>query len=221
MRRSIAVMTVAVVAGILPAQEARPGGTQPGQVLPGPFLSYVVTGPARKPSPEGVLPEERQNLGDVGRIGKIHDFVTRFGLDPSVVVFSHEPPPAADQPLGKLFQALNQAVDKYKHDRLHAGGIFLTLKGDFHQDESQQAQIKQIETFAQQLHLQNVPLAIDRAESERTKAFQIPADATVMVLVYVNQTVKARFVFTAEKPLDDAGVQAVLAAVSTMVGAKK
>src|SRR5581483_1159633 len=221
MHRSLAVlMAGSVCTGLLVANDDRPGGAQPGQVLPGPFSAYVVTGVERQPSPEGVLPAERENLGDVARVGKFHDFVTRFGLDPTVAVFSHEPP-AADQPLGKLVKALDQAVDSHKNARLHAFAIFLTLKGEFLQDEAQPGQIKQIEGFAQQLQLKNVPLALDRTESDRTRAYQIPAEASVVVLVYVNQTVRDRFTFTADKPLDDSGVQAILAAVNKVTGAKK
>ena len=51
-----------------------------------------VTGPMPPASPEGLLPEERQNLGDPGRVQKFHDFVTRYGLDPVVAVFAHERP---------------------------------------------------------------------------------------------------------------------------------
>src|SRR5262249_56972515 len=105
--------------------------------------------PPRPASPEGLLPEERQNLGDPGRVQKFHDFVTRYGLDPVVAVFSHEPPPAADHPLAKLFKQLDQAVEKYRTGRLHAFGIFLTLRGEFHRDETLSSQVKQIEAFAQ------------------------------------------------------------------------
>jgi hypothetical protein len=221
MRQTTALLVAGgVLTALFAAQEARKGGTQPGQVLPGPFPAYVVTGQQIQPPPDGILSEERQNFRDDARIGKFHDFVTRFGLDPTVAIFSREAPPAADQPLGKLLKALDQAVDKNRNARLHAFAIFLTLKGEFFQDEAQQAQIKQIETLAQQLQLKNVPLALDKAESERTKAYDIPADASVVVLVYINQTVQARFAFTTDKPLDDAGVQSVLAAMNKMTAAK-
>jgi hypothetical protein len=222
MVRSLAVLVAGgVLAGLVCAQEASTGGTQDRQVLPGPFPAYVVTGQVTQPPADGVMSEERQNFRDVGRIGKFHDFVTQYGLDPTVAIFSHDAPPSADQPLGKLLQGLNQAVDKNRGARLHAFAVFLTLKGEFLQDESQSAQIKQIESGAEQLKLNNVPLALDRTESGRTKAYGIPADASVVALVYVRQTVQARFTFTVAKPLDDAGVQAVLDATNKMIGARK
>ena len=123
---------LSLFAGLVVAQEGQPG-TQPGQVLPGPFRAYVVTGPETKAPAEAVQPEERQNLGDTNRIGKFHDFVTRYGLDPTVGVFAREIP-AVDQPLGKLLQALDQAVERHRPARLHAYGIILTLKGEYFED---------------------------------------------------------------------------------------
>jgi hypothetical protein len=214
------VLAGGLFASLVAAQDAKPAGTEPGQVLPGPFRALVVTNPDAPKLPEGVMSEDRTNLGDLARVGKFHDFVTRYSVDPTVAVFSRELP-AVDQPLGKLFQALDQAVGKNRNARLHAFGIFLTLKGDFLQDVQQPVQIKQIQDFAEQLKLQNVPLALDRAETERAKLYSIPPEATAVVLAYVNQTVQARHVFTADKPLDDAAIQAVLADVSKLVGAKK
>src|SRR5689334_11830850 len=196
MVRSLAVLVAGgVLAGLVCAQEASTSGTQDGQLLPGPFPAYVVTGQVTQPPADGVMSEERQN--------------------------SRDAPPSADQPLGKLLQQLNGAVDKNRGARLHAFAVFLTLKGEFLQDESQSAQIKQIESCAEQLKLNNVPLALDRTESGRTKAYGVPADASVVALVYVRQTVQARFTFSAAKPLDDAGVQAVLDATNKMIGARK
>jgi hypothetical protein len=134
MFRTLAVTMLGLTGIGLAVAQDRKVGTQPGETLPGPFRAYVVTGPTPPASPEGLLPEERQNLGDPGRVQKFHDFVTRFGLDPVVAVFTHEPPPAADQALAKLFKDLDQAVEKYRTARLHTFGIFLTLRGEFHRD---------------------------------------------------------------------------------------
>ncbi len=208
-------------AGLVAGQDAKPTGTQPGQVLPGPFPALVVFNPDAPKPPEGVLSEDRSNLGDLARVGKFHDFVTRYGIDPTVAVFSRELPQGGDTPLGKLFRALDNAVGKHRNTRLHAFGIFLTLKGEFLQDVAQPAQTKQIQDFAAQLQLKHVPLALDRTESERTKAYDIPADATVVALVYVTQTVQARHAFTADKPLDDSAIQAILGDVNKAIGATK
>jgi hypothetical protein len=180
-----------------------------------------VTGETPKPSAEGLLPSERQNLGDYGRIGKYHDFVTRFGLDPTVGVLTRLPAPAADQPLAKLIQALDRAVDANKLARLHAWAVFLGLKDEFLKDETQSAQVKQIEAFAQSAGLKHVPLALDLADSERTRAYSIGPDTAVTVIAYVNQKVVARWDFTNDKPLDDAAVKTILDEVQKLVSRKK
>jgi hypothetical protein len=218
-RKLAVVLAVALLAGLAAAQESRTG-TEPGQVLPGPFRVYVVTGQPRRPAPEGVQSEERQNLGDVGRIGKFSDFVTRNGIDPTVAVFSREIP-TPDQPLAKLLQALDQAVERNRAARLHAFGIFLTLKGEYFEDESWAAQVKQIEALAQQLQLKDVPLAFDKAESERTRAYGITPETQVLVLVYVSQTVQARFAFGPNNPLDANAIPKIMDAVNKMLAAQK
>jgi hypothetical protein len=220
MRRTLAVVgLVGMLAGLVAAQEIQ-SGTQPGQVLPGPFRAFAVTGQESKPMTEGVLSEERQNLGDVARVGKIHDFVTRYGLDPTVAVFAREIP-SADQPLGKLLKSLDQAVEKNRAARLRAFAIFLGLKAPFYQDETQPEKIKAIQALAQQLQLNNVPLALDLAESERTKAYQLAPEAMAVVLLYVNQKVQARYAFGADKALDDGAVQEIMAEVTKLIGARR
>jgi hypothetical protein len=219
-RRILTVVLAGGLAAFVAAQDAKTG-TQPGQVLPGPFRALVVVNPDAPKQPEGVLSEDRANLGDLARVGKFHDLVTRYGVDPAVGVFSRELPQGGDTPLAKLVKALDEAVGKSRNARLHAYAIFLTMKNDFTQDVNQPVQIKKIQDFAEQVQDKNVPMGLDRAESERTKAYDLPADASVVVLTYVNLTVKTRHAFTADRPLDDAAVQAILGDVNSLIGRKK
>jgi hypothetical protein len=220
MHRLLAIVSAGIaLAGWAAAQEKQTG-TQPGQTLPGPFPALVVTGPAL-PKTDEVLSEERRNLGDPGRVGKVHDFVTRYGLDPTVAVFSREAPPAPDQPLGQLLKALDEAVQKNARARLRAFGVFLTLRGEYFRDEAQGEQVKQIQAFGQQLQLTGVPLALAQAESPQTKAFGIAPGHTVTVLVYDDQIVRNRLEFTPDKALDEAGVKAVLDAVNSVVARRR
>src|SRR5262245_15242449 len=221
MLRTLALTTLGLaLAGLASAQNVKVG-TQPGDTLPGPFRAYVVAGEKPTTPPGTVLSEDRQNLGDPGRVSKFHDFVTRYGLDPVAAVFVRDNPPGIDQPLAKLFKELDKAVEKHRNARLHAFGVFLTLKGEFFKDDQQGAQVKAIEAFAQQAQIKNVPLAIDQSESERTKAYQLGLEQVVAVVVYNNLKATARFSFTLDKPLDDAGVQAVMAEVHKLVALKK
>ena len=151
MRRMMSVLVVGIVLTIASGQTVR--SQEVGKDMPGPFRVFVVTGEEPKPSSEGLLPSERQNHGDYGRIGKYHDFVTRFGLDPTVAIISRQPPPAIDQPLGKLIQTLDQAVEKNKLAKLHGWVAFLGLKDDYLKDESRSAQIKAIDAFSKALNL--------------------------------------------------------------------
>src|SRR5439155_8605609 len=136
-------------------------------------------------------------------------------------LFGQDPPPDADQAVPELVKELDQAVEKYRTGRLHAFGVFLTLRGEFHRDEALSSQVKQIEAFAQQAGLKNVPLAIDQVESERTKAYQIAPVDLVTVIIYTNQTVKARYSYTADKPIDEAGVRTIMAEVTKLVAPKR
>ena len=197
MRRSL-VLLLAVAA--VAASDQPKTGTEPGNVLPGPFRCYTVTG---------------------ARAGKFHDFVTEYGLDPAVAVFFREPIPSEDQPLGKLLQQLNATVGASRGGRFHAFGVLLALKDEFIKDEARGTFIDGLEKLSAKLNLQNVPLGLERIESEQTKRYNLPADAAVVVLVYNQQIVQARFTFSADKPFDDAALSAVMAEVGKLTGKKK
>jgi hypothetical protein len=220
MSRVLTIVLTGTLLGGLAIGQGKPVGTQPGQVLPGPFTALIVTNPDAPKPPDGVVSEDRSNLGDLARVGKFHDLVTYYGLDPTVAVFSRQLP-KADQPLAKLLQGLDQEVVKHRSDRMHAFAVFLSLQGPFAEDAGQPRQVKQIKDLAEQLKLAATPLALDRTESEQAKAYDIPADATAVVLIYVNQTVQARHVFGANKPVDDAAIQAILDEVNKLIRAKK
>jgi len=210
---------IVLVGLALPIMAADPAskGVEPGQVLPGPFNAFVVVGGPKPPPTDPIQTEDRQNYGDPSRANKFHCLVTRFGLDPTVAIFTREAPSADDQPLAKLIKSLDDTVQKNRAARLHAFAIFLRLKDDFLKDDARIPQVNQIRDFAAKLELKDFPLAIDQAESDRTKAYKISADDTVTVLLYENLQVTARFVFTTEKPLDEAGVKAIEDAVKKLI----
>ncbi|MFL5329966.1 MAG: hypothetical protein ACJ8C4_13760 [Gemmataceae bacterium] len=214
------VSVVAIVACVIPALAADPPkGVEPGQVLPGPFNAFVVFGGPKPPPPQGEPTQttERLNFGDPSRANKFHDLITRFNLDPTVALFIREAPPAEDQPLVKLIKSLDDTVQKNRNSRLHAFGIFLRLNNEFLKDDTRIPQMNQIKEFGTRLELKEFPLAIDQVESDRTKAFKIAADDQVTILIYENLKVRDRFVFTSEKPLDEAAAAKVLESVKAMI----
>jgi hypothetical protein len=212
MIRGLALLTVMVGVG---AQD--PTGTEPGQVLPGPFNAYVVFGGPRQQASEKVQTEERRNFADPTRAGKHHDLVTRYGLDPVVAVFTRAAPPAEDAPLAQLLKSLDAAVQKNRDARLHAFAVFLRLRQEFLLDDTRIPQARAIEQFATRLDLKEVPLALTQAENERTKAYNLAAEAETTVIVYENLKVRAKFTFTADKPLDDAALKAIEAEIQKTV----
>lgn len=190
---------------------------EPGQVLPGPFSAYVVFGGQKPPANEPVQTEDRQNFADPSRAGKHSDLVTRCGLNPTVAVFTRDEPPADDAPLGKLLKALDAGVVKHRNSRLHAFAVFLRLRREFLKDDDRIPQTKAIEAFATKAEIKHIPLALDEAESKRTEAWKLKADDQTTIVLYVNHKVKSKFTFTADKPLDEAGVQKVLEAVNQLI----
>lgn len=216
MRGSVAAV-VAVIGVTAAVADAPKTGTDPGQVIPGPFSAYVVAGGPAQPPSEPVQTDDRRNYADSARAGKFHDLVTRYGLDPVVAVFIREPAPAENQPLGQLLKTLDGAVQKHKDARLHAFAVFLGLKQDFLKDETRVAQVRRIEEFANKAGIKEMPLALDLAESERSKKFDLAPGNTVTVLIWSNHVVFAKFAFTADKPLDEAVVKTVLAEVEKLV----
>jgi hypothetical protein len=212
-----ALVVMSVLAGMTIAADPPASGTEPGNVLPGPFSAYVVFGGTKVKPAEAIQTEERQNDGDKTRAFKHHDLVTRFGLDPTVAVFTREAVPGDDAALGKLLKQLDDSVQKYRNSRLRSFTVFLRLKDEFLKDDDRIPQARAIEQYATKAAIKDTPFALDQAESERTKKWNIGADDQVVVIVYQNLKVRARFAFTADKPLDDAGVQAVMAEVQKIV----
>jgi len=219
LRTFFAIVTIVGMAHSVVADEPAKG-VEPGQVLPGPFNAYIVFG-GPKPKPpvnEPTQTVERVNHGDPSRAGKFHDLVTRYGLNPTVAIIAREAPPAEDQPLAQLIKWLDQSVQKNRNERLHAFAIFLRLNNDFLKDDTRIPQINQIKDFATKLDLKETPLAIDLAESDRTKAFRIGGEDAITVLVFDDHLkVRNRFVFTADKPLDEAGIKSIQDAVSKLI----
>jgi hypothetical protein len=183
---------------------------QEGQQLPSPFNVWAVTG------------ERAQHF---------HDFVTDYGLNPTVAVIALQPPTSPQDPLAVLLQKLNGMVVANKDAKLGAYAIFLNLDNPFYQDKDREKKVAEIESLSnkQQLSLTNVSLGLSYPDEKSVKAYGIitrddPVNMIkkheITVLVYHKQKVLKRFVFTEDKKLDDAAIRDVFAAAEKMLPAK-
>lgn len=204
--RGLSVMTM-ILMGATAAPTQEPGNVstaQEGQLLPGPFRVYAVTG-------------QRPQL--------MHDFITERGLKPTVAVFALQPPPSPQDPLAVLLQKLNAAAVAHGNRQFGAFAIFLTLKRDFYEDPDRMKRVAELEGLDKQLGLAQLPLGLSYPEAAPVKQYAIitrddPVNSIrrhlVTVLVYDRHRVLKRFTFTEEKPLTEEGIQQVFAAVERL-----
>ena len=144
----------------------------------------------RSRRPEGLLPTERQNYGDHGRVGKFHDFVTRYGLDPAVAVIAtgDRPPPTSRSASCSRCSTRPSNGTKRPAPRL---GRLLGYQGRFPQGRIAKRAGEERRSVGRRAKIKHVPLGIDLAadqpNNDRAKRYGIAADATVTVILYSNQ----------------------------------
>ncbi len=204
--------TIALIvsAGLAAAQQPAASTGQEGQLLPGQFRVYAVTG---------------------ARAQFMHDFVVERDLDPTVAVIALQTPTNPQDPLAVLLQKLNQFAAANKASRFGAFAIFLTLNKGFYEDPDRQKKVGDLESLNKQLSLTDLPLGLASPDAEPVKKYGIiaaddPLNASlkkhqVTVLVYNKHKVEKRFVFSEDKKLDEAGIRDILAAAEKVLPAKK
>jgi hypothetical protein len=188
---------------LLPAQEKdAPKSTgQVGQMLPGPFPSYNVTG---------------------NRAKTFHCLIIEHELNPTVAVFcvnvdAKQPP----EPLKTLLTKLEALAAANKAAKFGAFAIFLNLEKEFYQDNSREGKIADLEGLSESLKLKDVLLGLERPDCPAAVNYGIGKDDKIVVLVYNRHRVVARFTFTDKKPMTDADVTAILdEAAKTFPGKK-
>lgn len=188
-----------------------PAGTstaQEGQPLPGPFNAWAVTG------------ERAQHF---------HDFVTEYGLHPTVAVIALQPPTSPQDALAVLLQKLDGMAGANKDAKFGAFAIFLNLDKPFYEDKDREKKIADVDGVAKQLSLANVWLGLSFPDEKSVKDYGIvtrddPVNMIkkhqVTVLVYHKQKVVKRFVFTEDKKLDEAAIRDICQAAEKMLPAK-
>ncbi len=198
----IALSILTLVAPAIMAQDAEPAKStaQVGEKLPGPFPSFAVTGDHAK---------------------NVHCFVCQYDLRPTIAVIARSLPEQPTAPLANLFQKMESAAIKHKAAGVAGFGIFLTLDTELLLDVTRLTKIGAIEGFAAQLKLKEIPLGIEYPGAKPVAAYGIGKGDVVTVLVYNRHKIAARFAFTAESPMKEADVDAVIAALDKVLPAKK
>jgi hypothetical protein len=204
----LGTIALIVSAGVATAQPAAKSTGQEGQLLPGPFNVYAVTGP---------------------RAQYMHDFFVENDLNPTVAVIALQSPTSPQEPLAVFLQKLNQFVTANKSSKLGAFAIFLTIDKPFHeiQEPDRKGKFGELESLNKQLTLSDLPLGLSYPDAEPVKTYGVitkddPLNAAVKkhqvtVLVYNKHKVEKRFVFTEEKKLDEAAMKDIFAAVEKLV----
>ncbi len=173
-------------------------------VVPTPFRGFVVADPRFPPV---VAPDGKMERDPRDRTGKIHSFVTEFGLSPVVVVFTRSDPKAVtdETGLGKLVQAIDRILPKYRPDKLNAMVVFLrTAAGEkavqlidnnkvetqvaadkeYPDDEERDRHVQAIRDWISALKVMNVPVVLAPETSQAAKAWGIDDNDDVVVVVY-------------------------------------
>jgi hypothetical protein len=182
---------VLVVLGLVVASRGddKPkSGPQPGELLPGPFHVYNVTG---------------------DRAGKNHCLVCRNGLNPAVALFVR--PGAAEEVVADLLQKLDAAVAKHADVRMGAYAIFLNGAPE----EDQAELIKQLEALAKEKEIKNVILAV--APAAGPQGYKIDENAPLTAVLYYRHRTKSNYTFTPDALPTEKDVEAIMQDVEKLI----
>jgi hypothetical protein len=168
-------------------------GPQPGQLLPGPFHPFNVSG-------------EHANHP--------HCLVCDFGLKPAVMVFVRDSAEVG-KPVLTFLQKLDETVGKYQDVRLKAFTVFLSE--DYAKPETRKQAVARVDDIAKKADLKYVVLAVDGPSGP--EAYHLSKTADVTVILYEKHKVIANFAFAKDK-LGDADIETILAVVAKLGAAK-
>jgi hypothetical protein len=131
-----------------------------GTNLPGTFLPYNVTGPAK---------------------GRFHCLISDFGLEPVVMVFARDL--EATPALKSLLQQLDQRIAKNPAARVHAFVVFVSddLPDALTNDDKREELAKKLDDLATGLQLKNVVVSLD---SPKDVEKYFPGGARTMAVLY-------------------------------------
>lgn len=234
------------VAGGGRGQDTKPQSTAPptksGDVLPSAFRAYLVIDD-RFP-PKVTPPTKPEDRDPRDRTNRMHCLVCENGLSPGVAVFVRTDTKtlAPTGGVGRLIEALNGLLPKYRGDKLAAFVMFLRLEGgtkavkvknadgtetdveldlEYPDDEKRDIYATEIRNFANSVKAPNVPFGLAPVKSKAVTAWGIGDNDEVTVVLFNRLRVVNRWTFKADGP-SEAQIAEITKAVSEMVtGAKK
>lgn len=160
----IAAVSMVLLAGAAFAVE-------PGEVLPGPFSAYIVAGGPSWPRPNPCRPKTGRTSRTRPASASMPTSSPGFGLDHRRGLHPRGP----DRRLAarQVAEATRcHGREEQEQPAWRAFGVFLRLKDDFLKDDDRIPQARAVEVFATKAELKLVPLALDQAESARTKTWK-------------------------------------------------
>jgi hypothetical protein len=193
---------VLMIAASARAADEKPA-LKPGGDLPGPFRPYVALNGKYE--------------------GKFHCLVCEHGLNPAVLIFARDPnmtDPMA--PVPKLLKGLDEYVAANPKTRLAAFAVFSFPDVNNVVTEDDARETRAAALRGQKAALQQVVLAIDSPARLLQSNYDIDPKAEVIVVLYDKLKIQNVYTFTpTDKPLNDAGVNAVLKEVREKLAPKK
>ena len=213
----------AALAAQQPEGADAPFAGQPGQRLRGPLPALIVAGPKYvRPESGNVTPAD-ENLLDRGRIGRVHDPVTRNGLNPSVLVLTAKVP-AADSPVVKLLGQLQKSVEKHRELRFGTAAVFLALPFEVNRDEPLKdnpfvAEVAAAEAVGKALDKDSVLVGL--AEPKTGEPFGFDAKTSTLVLFYRRLSVVKSWRATDDAPFTDEQAKDVLGTIDATLAPKR
>jgi uncharacterized protein (TIGR03067 family) len=172
--------------------------------------------PAPQPAPAAKPLSTGPQVGDkVAGFAPLHltgpheerrsDLVEEWGANPVVLVFTRE----LSSPLVSLITKTNAAIGEHKNAKLHGAVVFLG-EDDWLTD-------RRLIGMMGDAKLKDIVLALDKAAGP--PAYKLHKEASVTILLYARQTVKANFTF-AKGAMTEADVKNILAELPKILPAK-
>ncbi|HXD87413.1 MAG TPA: hypothetical protein VN641_13035 [Urbifossiella sp.] len=242
MKRLGSVGLVALCLSVAAGQE--PKVPKSGELLPGPFRSYIVVDDRYPPKVAGSTNPDDRDPKD--RTNKMHCLVCENGLNPVAAIFIREDAKKLTPTggVGKLATELNKLLQMpdYRGAKLGAFAIFLKVEGmpksvvvtnpdktqttldldaEYPDDEKRDVYAGEIRDLAGGIKAPNVVFGLAPAASTAAKSWGIAETDEVTVVVYNHFRIAKRWTFKAESGPTDDEVKQIIAQVIASVNSER